>query len=263
MKKIKHISLVAVILIFTITVFSGCGKSIDRIKSTTAKEAIELFNKYNKEGNIEEMIKLYSDAYVDYVGYTEDQIYKIIESNRKNIEIRNSEIISVDDVEEGVKKAVIAITSVYDKEEVTEEYTYAILKEGDGWAISPDGIIKSISFDVPMSKDNELNLNLVKEAIQFDGAIVKINVYNDTKNEFVFGNEESKTEVVVETTEGTYKSTLDETVVVPKRSKSYFMAKIEDVKGDIKRVEVTSVFDADEDQKPIESTKRDITVYSK
>ena len=148
-------------------------------------------------------------------------------------------------------------------EETTEDYIYALIKEDGGWAVSPDGITECINFDVPMSKEKELNLNLVKEAVLFDGAIIRVNLYNNTNNSYVFGTTDEKTEIVVETTEGTFTSVVEEPQKIDKKARNYFIAKVENLKGEITNVRVTSVFDVDKDGNAVLDTKRDITAYSK
>ena len=108
-----------------------------------------------------------------------------------------------------------------------------------------------------------LNLNLVKEAVQFDGALIRVNLYNDTNNSYIFGTTDEKTEIVVETTEGTFISIVEEPQKIEKKARNYFIAKVENLKGEITKVTVTSVFDVDKDGNAILDTKRDITAYSK
>lgn len=147
--------------------------------------------------------------------------------------------------------------------DTTEDYVYALIKEDGGWSVSPDGITECIEFDVPMNKEKELNLNLVKEAVQFDGVLIRVNLYNDTSNSYVFGTTDEKTEIIVETTEGTFTSIVEEPQKIEKKARNYFIAKIENLKGDITKVTVTSVFDVDKDGNAILDTKKDITAYSK
>ena len=261
-RKFKLLNILCVVS-FIVILFTGCGKKIETIKAPTAQEAIDLFNQYNLESNIEEMVKLYSDVYIESVGYTPKQIIKMIKSNRSKATINSSTIKSMEDIDENTKKAVVTISATVNGEESTDDYIYAIVKEGDGWAVSPDGVTGCVSFDVPAPKNGELNLNLSKEIIQFDGVTIRVDVYNDSKTNYIFGTDDSKTEVIVETTEGTYNNILEESATVNKRTKSYFMAKIADIKGDITKVTVTSIYDADKDGNPVLDTKREITAYSK
>ena len=157
----------------------------------------------------------------------------------------------------------IIFLTVVDDEDTTEDYVYALIKEDNGWSVSPDGITECIEFDVPMSKEKELNLNLAKEAVQFDGALIRVNLYNDTSNSYVFGTTDEKTEIIVETTEGTFTSIVEEPQKIEKKARNYFIAKIENLKGDITKVTVTSLFDLDKDGNAILDTKKDITAYSK
>ena len=263
MKKLLKISKILGILSIVLLMFIGCSKKIEMVRCNTPEETIELFNKYNVENNVEEMVRLYSNVYIDYIGYDVNQITKVIKTNRKDANIKSSTTKSMEDIDENTKKAVGTITSVIDDKESTEDYVYALIKEDNGWSISPDGIKECINFDVPMNTKKELNLHLMKEAIQFDGSLIRVNVYNDTSNVYVFGTEDEKTEIVVETTEGTFKSIVEEPQKIDKRVNSYFIAKIQDLKGDIKKVTVTSVFDVDKDGNTVLDTKRDITVYNK
>ena len=45
--------------------------------------------------------------------------------------------------------------------------------------------------------------------------------------------------------------------------KSYFIAKIQDLKGDIKKVTVTSIYELDKEGNVIVDSKRDIVAYNK
>lgn len=263
MKKLSKMSKILSVMLVILLIFVGCSKKVDMVRSNTAEEIIELFNKYNVENNVEEMVRLYSNAYIDYIGYDITQLTKAIKSNRKGVNIKSSTTKNIEDIDEKTKKAVVTITSVINDEESTEDYVYALIKEDDGWSISPDGIKECINFDVPMNTKKELNLHLMKEAVQFDGALIRVNVYNDTNNIYVFGSEDEKTEIIVDTTEGTYKSIVEEPQKIDKRANSYFIAKIQDLKGEIKKVTVTSVFDVDKDGNTILETKREITVYNK
>lgn len=263
MKKLLKISKLSSVMLIILLMFIGCSKEVEMVRCNTPEETIELFNKYNVENNVEEMVRLYSNAYIEYIGYNAKQLMKAIKSNREGVNIKSSTTKSIEDVDEKTKKAVVTITSVIDNEESTEDYVYALIKEDDGWSISPDGIKECIDFDVPMNTEKELNLHLIKEAVQFDGALIRVNVYNDTNNIYVFGTEDEKTEIIVETSEGTFKSIVEEPQKIDKRANSYFIAKIQDLKGEINKVTVTSVFDVDTDGNTSLDTKRDITVYTK
>lgn len=50
---------------------------------------------------------------------------------------------------------------------------------------------------------------------------------------------------------------------IDKKVKSYFIANIQDLKGDIKKVTVTSIYDLDSDGNPLKDSKREIVVYNK
>ncbi|WP_294385837.1 hypothetical protein [uncultured Clostridium sp.] len=263
MKKTLKISGILSILSVFVFLSFGCTKKVEMVRANTAEEAINLFNTYNLENNIEEMVKLYSNEYIDYIGYDVNQIIKVMKKNRKELNIKSSIVKSIEDVNENLKKAVVTISAVVDEEETIEDYVYALIKEDDGWSVSPDGIIECIDFDVPMNNEKELNLNLVKEAVQFDGALIRVNLYNATSNSYVFGTTDEKTEIVVETTEGTFTSVVEEPQKIEKKARNYFIAKIENLKGDITKVTVTSLFDLDKDGNAILDTKRDITAYSK
>ncbi|MDU3722710.1 MAG: hypothetical protein E7G24_05795 [Clostridium celatum] len=262
MKKYRK-KISALFSIMLVLFLVGCSKEIVRVKAPTAEEALSLFNKYNVDNNIEEMVKLYSDVYVDAIGYSTNQIIKIMKNNRKDVEINSATIESLEAVDDNTQKANVSITAIVNGEESTESYTYAVLKEGDGWAVSPDGIIGCMNFDVPVSKSKELNLNLVKEIINFTGGIIRVDVVNNSSNDVIFGTNDAKTEVLVETTEGTYKNTLEQSATVNKRSRSSFMSSIDGIKGEIQKVTVTNIYDADKDGNAIDTTKRDIIVYSK
>lgn len=263
MKKILKISGILGILSIFVFLSFGCMKKVEMVRTNTPEEVINLFNTYNLENNVEEMVKLYSNEYIDYIGYDANQIIKVMKKNRKDLNIKSSTVKSIEDVNENLKKAVLTISGVIDDEETTEDYVYALIKEDSGWSVSPDGITECINFDVPMNEEKELSLNLVKEAVLFDGALIRVNLYNNTNNSYVFGTTDEKTELVVETTEGTFTSVLEEPQKIEKKAKNYFIAKIENLNGEIKNVTVTSVFDVDKDGNAVLDTRRDITAYNK
>ena len=261
-KLLKTSGILGILTVFVLICF-GCSKSVEMVRPATAEEAMDLFNKYNLENNVEEMVKLYSNEYINYLGYDANQIIKVMKKNRKELNIKSSTTKSIEDINENLKKAVVTISAVVDGNDTTEDYVYAIIKEDNGWAVSPDGITECIDFDVPMDKEKEFNLNLVKEAVQFDGALIRVNLYNGTSNSYVFGTADEKTEIVVETTEGTFKSVVEEPQKIDKKARSYFIAKIQDLKGDITKVTVTSLFELDKDGNVIVDSKQDITAYNK
>ena len=120
MRKTKRIIILSILLLITTSLFRGCtGKDIDGVKASTPQEAIDKFNQYNTEGNIEEMVKLYSDVYVDSVGYSRKQISKMLKRNSSNIKVVKVESKSMDDISDTIKKATVTITSKEDnKDEV-------------------------------------------------------------------------------------------------------------------------------------------------
>ena len=251
MKKIKRLLTILCLVSIISILLIGCGKKVEMVRVSTSEEVLELFNKYNTENNIEEMVKLYSDEYIDYIGYDANKIINMIKNNRKDATINS------------LKKAVVNINAVINGEETNEDYVYALIKEEDGWSISPDGISECINFDVPANKEKELNLNLMKEAVLFDGALIRVDLYNDTSNSYIFGTKDDKTQIIVETTEGTFTSEVEEPQEISKRVKSYFIAKIQDLKGDIKKVTVTSIYELDKEGNVIVDSKRDIVAYNK
>ena len=61
----------------------------------------------------------------------------------------------------------------------------------------------------------------------------------------------------------TFTSVVEEPQKIDKKARNYFIAKVENLKGEITNVTVTSVFDVDKDGNAVLETKRDITAYSK
>ena len=263
MKKIKRLLTILCLVSIISILLIGCGKKVEMVRVSTSEEVLELFKKYNTENNIEEMVKLYSDEYIDYIGYDANKIINMIKNNRKDATINSSTTKSIEEINENLKKAVVNINAVINGEETNEDYVYALIKEEDGWSISPDGISECINFDVPANKEKELNLNLMKEAVLFDGALIRVDLYNDTSNSYIFGTKDDKTQIIVETTEGTFTSEVEEPQEISKRVKSYFIAKIQDLKGDIKKVTVTSIYELDKEGNVIVDSKRDIVAYNK
>ena len=123
MKKYRK-KISALFSIMLVLFLVGCSKEIVRVKAPTAEEALSLFNKYNVDNNIEEMVKLYSDVYVDAIGYSTNQIIKIMKNNRKDVEINAATIESLEAVDDNTQKANVSITAIVNGEESTESYTF-------------------------------------------------------------------------------------------------------------------------------------------
>lgn len=262
-KNKKVIKLLAVIGIGSM-LLSGCSKKVvEPLREPSAEEAIKSFNNYNIENNVDEMVRLYANAYVDSTGYDLETIQKILNNSRKKSEIINSELVSIEDYNDNIKRATIKITSKVNDEEKTENYDYAIIKEEEGWAVSPDGIIKCEDFNIPMYNKGELNINLAKDVTLFEGGMIRVNVFNDSKKEFMFGSNENKCEVIVETSSGKYVTTMDEPTKLNKKVNSYFLARLKELQGEISKVTITNIYELDKDNNIIDNSKRDIVVYQK
>ena len=260
MKNFKKLLTLLCLVTIVFTMLTGCDKKVEMVRANSAEEVLNLFNTYNSENNVEEMVKLYSN---DYIGYDANQIIKNIKANRKDVTINSSTTKSIEDINDNLKKAIVNISAVINGEETNEDYEYALIKEENGWSISPDGIIDCVEFDVPANEDKQLNLRLIKEGVMFNGALIRVNLYNNTNNTYTFGTEDDKTEIIVETSEGTFTSEVVEPQKIDKKVKSYFIANIQDLKGDIKKVTVTSIYDLDSDGNPLKDSKREIIVYNK
>ena len=263
-KNKKLVKLLSVIGISSVLLM-GCGKSkdVEPLRLPTAEEAVEQFNLYNKENNVNEMARLYADCYVDSTGYDLGTIQKILKNSRKEAEIITSELVSMEDFDANIKKATIKITSKVNNEETTENYDYAVIKEEDGWAVSPDGIIKCEDFNIPMSNKGELNLNLAKNVTLYEGGMIRVNVFNDSKNKFMFGSNDNKCDIIVETSTGKYVTTMDEPTKLEKNVNSYFLARMKELNGEITKVTVTNIYELDKDENIVEDSKKDIIVYEK
>ena len=102
------------------------------VRANSAEEVLNLFNTYNSENNVEEMVKLYSNAYINYIGYDANQIIKNIKANRKDVIINLSTTKSIEDINDNLKKAIVNISAVINGEETNEDYEYALIKEENG-----------------------------------------------------------------------------------------------------------------------------------
>ena len=217
MKNFKKLLTLLCLVTIVFTMLTGCDKKVEMVRANSAEEVLNLFNTYNSENNVEEMVKLYSNAYINYIGYDANQIIKNIKANRKDVTINSSTTKSIEDINDNLKKAIVNISAVINGEETNEDYEYALIKEENGWSISPDGIIDCVEFDVPANEDKQLNLRLIKEGVMFNGALIRVNLYNNTNNTYTFGTEDDKTEIIVETSEGTFTSEVMEPQKIDKK----------------------------------------------
>ena len=74
--------------------------------------------------------------------------------------------------------------------------------------------------------------------------------------------ERSLCKVVVETTEGEYSTSMLEEVKLDKKVKTYFMARFDELEGEVKKVTVTNIYDIEDDAIK-EDSIRDIIIYEK
>ena len=101
------------------TLFTGCTtKDVTPVRAESAEEVINLFNEYNKANDIENMVSLYSDVYLDSVGYSSGTVVKMLEANRKNAQITKSETESIEAIDENIEKAVVNMAIMEDGKEV-------------------------------------------------------------------------------------------------------------------------------------------------
>lgn len=251
-------------LSLTSMLFVGCSsKPIEPVRLSTPEETVENFNKYNSESNVGEMVKLYSDVYVDSTGYDMGTIQKVLEKSRKSAKVTSSKLIKIEDYNENIKKATIEITSVANDEEKVENYDYALIKDENGWSISPDGIIECKNYDIPEPEKDTLSLSLSKDIKLFEGGMIRVNVYNNSKNVYSFGKENNNCEIIVDTTSGQYVTTMEQPTMLDKKVNSYFMARITDLEGEINKITVTNIYEVDKDENILDETKKDIIVYEK
>lgn len=265
MFKSKKIFKILLAVSLTSSILVGCGAKTEvvPVRLETPEEVVDTFIKDLKENNTSEMARLYADVYVDSTGYDLYTIEKILSKSRKESELVDIELTNMEDYNDTIKKATMKITSKANDVETTDDYEYAIIKEEDGWAISPDGIIECENYDIPMHNKGELTLNLAKNIKLFEGGILRVRVYNDSKKEFMFGSEDNKCEIIAETTTGKYVTTMDEPTKLDKNVNSYFLARITELDGEINKVTVTNIYELDKDGNIIEDSKKDIVVYEK
>ncbi|MCQ2968638.1 MAG: hypothetical protein MJ191_00685 [Clostridium sp.] len=229
------------------TFFTGCTtKDIEAVRTENAEEVINLFNEYNKANDIENMVSLYSDVYLDSVGYSRGKVVEMLEANRKNAEITKSESESIEVIDENIKKAVVNMGIIEDGEEVQYTYTYAMIKEDDGWALSPDGVMECSNFEVPEIVSGKLNLYLSKMIKLVDGYILRADILNSSSKVYSFGKKDNLCKIIVETTEGEYSTSMLEEIKLDKKVKTYFMAKFDDLDGEVKKVTITNVYDVED-----------------
>ena len=245
------------------TLFTGCtNKDVTPVRAESAEEAINLFNEYNKSNDIENMVSLYSKVYLDSVGYSSGTVVKMLEANRKNAEITKSETESIEVIDENIEKAVVNMAIMEDGKEVPYTYNYAMVKEDDGWAVSPDGVIECTNAEAPEIVSGKLNIYLSKMIKLVDGYILRADISNNSSKAYSFGKEGNLCKVVVETTEGEYSTSMLEEVKLDKKVKTYFMARFDELEGEVKKVTVTNVYDIEDDAIK-EDSIRDIIIYEK
>ena len=92
--------------------------------------------------------------------------------------------------------------TVLNGKEVPYTYNYAMVKEDDGWAVSPDGVIECTNVEAPEIVSGKLNIYLSKMIKLVDGYILRADISNNSSKAYSFGKEGNLCKVVVETTEG-------------------------------------------------------------
>lgn len=251
------------VLALSFVLLAGCSKSVESIRTETSEEAIELFNKYNVDDNVDGMISLYSNVYINSTGYSTKQMTKIMKNNREKANITKSVTKNIIDKNENLKLARVEITATINGEVKVDTYNYAIIKEERGWAVSPDGVINSVSYDVPAPKEDKLSINLSRVITTFDGTIIRCNVNNTSNNSFMFGSKDKKCEVVVETTEGVFSTYMDQEVIFNKNMQNHFMANFKDLVGDVNKVTIKSIYNLDNKGNVVLDSVQDVIVYTK
>ena len=88
-------------------------------------------------------------------------------------------------------------------------------------------------------------------------------MYNYTTGQYQFGEEDDFCQIIVETTEGEYTTSMESVGSLAKKTQTYFTAKVEDIKGDVTKITLTNVYDLDSEGNIIEDSKRDVVVYEK
>lgn len=263
MKLTKKLTIMLSSATIMTTLFTGCStKDVEPVRTETAEEAINLFNEYNKSNDIENMVSLYSNVYLDSVGYTSGTVVKLLKNNRKDIEITKSETESIEAIDENTEMAVVNMAFKEKDEETAYTYNYALVKEENGWAVSPDGVIGCTNIESKEIEKNKLNLNLTKAIELVDGYILRVDVANTTSSAYSFGGEGNLCEVKVETTEGAFTTVMEDEVKLDKKVNSYFMARFDSLEGDITKVTVSNIYDVKDDA-VVAGSGRDIIIYEK
>ena len=160
------------------------------------------------------------------------------------------------------EKAVVNMAIMEDGKEVPYTYNYAMVKEDDGWAVSPDGVIECTNVEAPEIVSGKLNIYLSKMIKLVDGYILRADISNNSSKAYSFGKEGNLCKVVVETTEGEYSTSMLEEVKLDKKVKTYFMARFDELEGEVKKVTVTNIYDIEDDAIK-EDSIRDIIIYEK
>ena len=65
MKNFKKLLTLLCLVTIVFTMLTGCDKKVEMVRANSAEEVLNLFNTYNSENNVEEMVKLYSNAYIN------------------------------------------------------------------------------------------------------------------------------------------------------------------------------------------------------
>lgn len=264
MFKFKRLTAIAVAVVTAATLFVGCSMNqVNTVRLSTPEEVVQKFNEYNLSNNSDEMAKLYSDAYVSSTGYNLSTVQKILKQNRKDLKITKSELVKIEDYSDTIKKATVTITGTANDKETTNDYVYALIKEANGWSLSPDGLINTTDYPVSTYKKKELNVTLAKKIDLFEGGIIRVNVFNDSKTEYSFGSDTEKCDVEIVTDKGTFNVTMDDKAKVSKDDNTYFMSRNNDLAGEIQKVTIKNVFEYDSNGNIAEDTKKDLVIYEK
>jgi len=271
-KALRKTLLIACVVIIGTSTLISCGKDDPKpVEQTnlTAEETLDKFMEIRKEGDVDELYKLVWPKYIEIQNLTKDSYIQAVKDFdfKNSIEVIDYRVTDITDVEENIKKTKVTIKYTdSSKTEKNQDAIYALIKEGDVWMVSPDGVIDSIDYNTEfkISQEERIFIYLTKETKYTGGSIFNLKVTNHTKSNFSFGWT-GGFKVIVDTDEGQFIADLKTPIKAARGLDDVLKVTVPNVNGNIKQITMTSLIELGQDGLPYkgDTAGKEVIVYKK